>query len=120
MSLLSRHTRTKAISLIENIILSHGNNAVVFRADSDEQLYGSDDANFVEVGTIPIEMVATPHAELNNSVDALACLLPKEDVRPEDHLKIDGETYRVQTVTKQDLFGVVTHIVLKLVRLHGC
>jgi hypothetical protein len=46
-------------------------------------------------------------------------VLPALDVRPEDRVRSGADVFRVQTVVEERLFGVATHKVLKLVRIHG-
>ena len=119
MTLLSDPEKIRAAEDVKELILASGQEAVLLRAVPGERLYGSDDASFAEVGTFPLEFVETPPEDLNNKIDAVACVLPDVDIRPEDHLRADNEEFRVQTVEEERLFGVVTHKVLKLVRLHG-
>lgn len=119
MSLLTDPERNRAAEDVRALILSSGQEALLLRAVPGERLYGSDDASYAEVGTIPLEFVETPPEDLNNKIDAVACVLPDADVRPEDHVRADGGEFRLQTVEEERLFGVVTHKVLKLVRLHG-
>lgn len=86
---------------------------------SGEKLYGSDDEAFVEIGPVPCEIVLAPAEDLRQEVDGVASFLPNQDVRPGDRLRFLGVDYRVQTVKEESLFGVVTHRVAELVRLHG-
>jgi hypothetical protein len=63
--------------------------------------------------------VPTPPADLAGKIDATASVLPDADIRAEDRLEINGVMFRIQTVTPESLFGIVTHQRLELVRLHG-
>ena len=71
------------------------------------------------MGSFKLEFIRTPPKDLAKQVDALASVLPELDVRVEDRVRFAGCDYRVQTVVPQSLFGIVTHAVLELVRLHG-
>ena len=81
--------------------------------------YGSDDASYAKIGSIKLEFVETPPEDLLDKIDALACVLPDADVRPEDRVRECDISVRVETVEAEWLFGLVTHKVLKLVRLLG-
>ena len=119
MRLLNDREKALAASEIQALILASGQEADLLRSEPGERLYGSDDASYTKVGSFPLEFVETPPEELRDRIDATACVLPDLDVRTEDHVLHDGFTFRVQTVEEERLFGVVTHKVLKLVRLHG-
>jgi len=119
VTLLRDLEKIRAAEDVKELILASGQEAVLLRAVPGERLYGSDDASFAEVGTFPLEFVETPPEDLNNKIDAVACVLPGQDVQPEDRVQSGGDTFRVQTVEEERLFGVITHKVLKLVRLHG-
>ena len=69
--------------------------------------------------TFVLEVSETPPKDLAKQIDASASVLPELDVRVEDRVRFEECDYRVQTVAPQSLFGVVTHKVLELVRLHG-
>jgi len=119
VTLLSDPEKIRAADDVKELILASGQEAMLLRAVPGERLYGSDDAAFEEVGTFPLEFVETPPEDLNNKIDAVACVLPVQDVRPEDRVRTGADAFRVQTVEEERLFGVITHKVLKLVRLHG-
>ena len=119
MNLLTDNEKVSAAEDVQDLILALGQEAVLLRSQPGERLYGSDDATYEEVGSFPLEFVETPPEDLNNKIDAVACVLPEMDIRPEDHIRSGADEYRVQTIEDERLFGVVTHKVLKLVRLHG-
>ncbi|MHB9037076.1 MAG: hypothetical protein ACYC64_10430 [Armatimonadota bacterium] len=119
MSLLSAWEAACAASDVRALIESSGQTAVLFRCVSGERLYGSDDDPYSEVCTFKLEFVRTPPEDIANKVDATASVFPDLDVRPEDRVLVGGDSFRVQTVVEQSLFGVLTHKTLKLVRLHG-
>lgn len=119
MTLLSDPEKIRAADDVKELILASGQEAMLLRAVPGERLYGSDDAAFEEVGTFSLEFVETPPEDLNNKIDAVACVLPVQDVRPEDRVQTGEDAFRIQTVEEERLFGVITHKVIKLVRLHG-
>ncbi len=119
MSLLTNGEKELAAGDVRDLILASGQEADLLRSEPGERLYGSDDASYAKVETFPLEFVETPPEELRDKIDAVACVLPDLDARPEDRVQENGVTFRVQTVEAERLFGVVTHKVLKLVRLHG-
>jgi len=119
MTLLSSAEKKEAAWEVRRLILASGQEAMLLRKVTHEDLYGSDDATYEEVGAFPFEFVKTPPEELSQNIDATACVLPELQIGAEDRLRINGEKYRVQTVEEQRLFGVTTHKDLKLVRIHG-
>jgi len=120
MTLATEAERAQAVADIRAIILAAGQQAVLSRAVPGERLYGADEAEYAPVGTIPVECVPTPPEELSQKIDGTANVLPEAEVRAQDRLVIDGMTYRVQAIREERWFGVVTHQVVSLVRLHGC
>ena len=119
MHLLTEREKALAATDVRALILASGQEADLLRSEPGERLYGSDDASYTNVGSFPLEFVETPPEELRDRIDATACVLPDLDVRPEDRVLLNEVTFRVQTVEEKRLFGIVTHKVLKLVRLHG-
>lgn len=119
MRLLSDEEKAAATSDIRELITSSGQTAALLRKSSSENLYGSDEGEFLEVCTFALEFTATPPIDIAKRADALACVLPELDVRAEDRVRFEGRDYRTQSVAEQPLFGVVTHKVLELVKLHG-
>ena len=119
MSLLNDREQALAATDVRELILASGQQADLLRSEPGERLYGSDDASYTKVGSFPLELVETPPEDLRDKIDATACVLPDLDVRPDDRVREDGVIFRVQTVEEERLFGVMTHKVLKLVRLHG-
>ena len=119
MSLLTDHERALAAGDVRDLILASDQEADLLRSEPGERLYGSDDASYQKLGSFPLEFVEIPPEDLNQKIDAVACVLPELDVRPEDRVQENDVTFRVQTVDEQRLFGVATHKVLKLVRLYG-
>ena len=119
MSLLTQGEKSLAAGDVRDLILASDQEADLLRSEPGEQLYGSDDASYAKVGSFPLEFVEIPPEDLGQKIDAVACALPDVDVRPEDRVQENDVTFRVQTVEDERLFGVVTHKVLKLVRLHG-
>ena len=104
---------------VESLIAASDQTATLLRKQAGESLYGSDEGEFAEVCTFMLELSETPPKDLAKQIDALACVLNELDVRVEDRVRYAGCDYRVQTVAPQSLFGIVTHKVLELVRLHG-
>ncbi len=119
MSLLTDGEKELAAGDVRDLILASGQEADLLRSEPGERLYGSDDASYVVIRSFPLEFVQIPPEDLGHKIDAVACVLPEVDVRPEDRVQVNNDTFRVQTVEDERLFGVVTHKVLKLVRLHG-
>jgi hypothetical protein len=117
--LLSEKERAEAVADVARLILSSGQTAMVQRIVPGERLYGSDDETYIDIAEIPLELKETPPEELSDKIDAVASMLPDADVSSEDRLKTDSETYRIQSVEPAHFFGVVTHKILKLVKLHG-
>jgi hypothetical protein len=122
MALLSPAEKVALLAPVREMIESSGQQAILLRRVDGENLYGSDDAAYLPVqprAPFPIEFILTPPEDLSDHIDATACVLPEVDVRAQDRLQVGDAQYRVQTMVEQNLFGVVTHKVLKLVR-HVC
>ena len=119
MPLLSGPERAAAVSDVRALIAASSQGAAVLRREAGENLYGHDEGQFAQVDTIPLELNRTPPADLPGDIDAVASVLPEADVLAEDRLLTNSETYRVQTVVEERLFGVVTHKSLRLVKVHG-
>lgn len=119
MRLLSDIEKSAAAADVKELITSSGQMAVLLRKQTGEDLYGSDEGEFIEVCTFALEFVATPPIDIAQRADATASVLPELDVRVEDRVRFEGRDFRVQTVVLQSLFGIVTHKMLELVALHG-
>ena len=119
MKLLSDVEKVATAADVRELITSSGQTATLLRKQTGESLYGSDEGEFAEVCTFMLEMSEIPPKDLATQIDAAASVLPELDVRAEDRVLYGVCGYRVQTVAPQSLFGVVTHKVLELVRLHG-
>ncbi len=119
MKLLSDVEKATAAADVRELITSSGQTATLLRKQVGESLYGSDEGEFSEICSFPLELSETPPKDLAKQVDAVASVLPELDVRVEDRVRFDGRDFRVQTVSPQSLFGVLTHKVLELVVLHG-
>ena len=119
MTILTDSEKAITASEVRELITASDQTAVLLRKQTGENLYGSDEGAFAEVCTFVLELSETPPKDLAKQIDALACILNELDVRVEDRVRYAGCDYRVQTVAPQSLFGVVTHKVLELVRLHG-
>lgn len=119
MAILTNTEMTSAAAEVRELITASGQEAALLRKDGDEALYGSDDGEFGEVCRFPLEFSETPQEDLAKAVDGSACVLPDLDARVEDRVRFAGVDYRVQTVAEQSLFGVITHKMLELVKVHG-
>jgi hypothetical protein len=117
--MLTDYEKTQAASVVQRLILASGQEGRLLRVLAGERLFGSDEAPFMEICTLPLELVPTPPTDLTGKIDATASVLPDADVRAEDRLEISNVMFRIQTVTQENLFGIVTHQRLELVRLHG-
>ena len=93
--------------MVQRLIRASGITGSLLRAQSGERLFGSDEAQFAQVGTFPLELVPTPPADLAGKIDATAAVLPDIEILAEDRLEVGGQMYRVQTVTPENLFGIV-------------
>ncbi|MCE5322385.1 hypothetical protein LLG46_03600 [bacterium] len=119
MTILTDLEKAAAVAEVRNLITASGQSAALLRKQASENLYGSDEGEFVEFCVFHLEISETPPADIAQRVDATASVLPELDVRVEDRVRFYGRDFRVQTVAPQSLFGVVTHKVLELVVLHG-
>lgn len=119
MPLLSDREQAEAVAEVRRMILASGQTAQLLRAEPGENLFGHDDEAFVEGETIPIELNATPPDDLPGNIDAVASVLSEAPVQVEQRLKVGEETFRIQNVVEEHLFGVITHKTLRLVKIHG-
>lgn len=117
--ILTDPEKASAAAEVRELIISSGQMAALLRKQVGENLYGSDEGEFPEVCTFQLELSETPPKDLAKQVDAAASVLPELDVRVEDRVRFQGRDFRVQTIAPQILFGVMTHKVLELVKLHG-
>lgn len=116
-SLLSRCEQAQAVAQIRDMITSSSQTAVLLRKQEGENLYGTDEGEFAEVCSFPIELNQTPPTDLAKKIDARASVLPELDARATDRIHSAGVEYRIQTVVEESLFGIMTHKTLDLVLL---
>lgn len=116
---LTSEEQKQAATAVRLLIEASGMSAILLRAIPGERLYGSDTAAYAEVGEFPVEWFPDPPTDLGKAIDAVAHVLPELEVLPEDQIRYGGSHYRVQTAQYERLFSVITHQILKLVRLHG-
>lgn len=119
MTILTDSEKSAAASEVRDLIMASGQTATLLRKQTGENLYGSDEGEFAEACVFPLELSETPPADIAKRADAAASVLPELDVRVEDRVRFESRDFRVQTVSPQSLFGVLTHKVLELVSLHG-
>lgn len=118
MGILTDTEKAAAAGEVRSLIIASGQSATLLRKQTGENLYGTDEGAFADVGTFALEFSETPPADIAQKADAVASVLPELDVRVEDRVRFEGREFRVQAVAPQSLFGVVTHKVLELVMLH--
>ena len=111
--LLTEPEKEQAVRDVRELIISSGITASVLRIVPGENLYGSDDQEYAQIATIPVEIVHTPPEDLAGKIDATVSVLP------EDRLQIETVTYRIQTLEEEHFFGATTHKSIKLVKIHG-
>lgn len=116
--LLSSAEQAQAAAQVRELITSSGQTAILLRKLEGENLYGTDEDQFAEVCSFPLDPNLTPLVDLTKKIDGAASVLPELDVRATDRVRLAGIEYRVQTVVEESLFGVVTHKTLELVRLN--
>ena len=107
MNLLSTFEKNQMKRDVEEIIRTFGQKAKHLRKKSEENLYGTDDTTFEELGTFSIEFNEIPPEDLNQKIDATGSVLSDLDIRAEDHVQIKNEKFRVQTVNEQNSFGII-------------
>ena len=88
--------------------------------EGGDNLYGKDDLeDELILENVPLELVGVPHETLKQmNADALLSVLSDLDIREADRLEFDGVKYKVLNVTKENIFGVVSHKSVKLARLY--
>ena len=122
MTLVTDSERAQAVADVRAIILAAGQDAHVSPSGSrgNGSMARMRPSMRRSGVTIPVECVPTPPEELSQKIDGTAHALPDADIRVQDRLAMDGVSYRVQAIRPERWFGVVTHQVLSLVRVHGC
>lgn len=86
---------------------------------SAEKLYGTDDGPFVLDTEFPFEFVETPVEILTTKkADAVICVLPGQEIREGDRIEFDGIKYKALTCETMNIFGVVSHKVVTVARIH--
>lgn len=116
--LLTAKEQAEAAGDVARMILASNVVVPVLRKSPASSLYGSDDASFLEVVQIPIEIDEEPPIELSGKIDAIGTALPDANIIAEDRIVFQTRTYRVQAIHDEFLFGILTHKTLHLVTLH--
>ena len=116
--MLTQAEKEQAAREVRALIVGSDQTAILQRP-TGSRLYGSDDQAVVEVGTLAVEVVETPAVDLARNIDATGHVLPGADIKLADRLRLDGVEYRIQSIKRENLFGVTTHQVVKLVQLRG-
>ncbi len=82
-------------------------------------IYGSDDAPFVFDAEFQFEFVETPNETLTaQKCDAVISILPGQDINESDRVEFGSVMYKVVTVQIMNVFGVVSHKVVQVVRIY--
>ncbi len=77
MTILTDPEKAAAASEVRDFITASGQTATLLRKQTGENLYGSDEGEFVEVCAFPLELSETPPKDLARQADALASVLPE-------------------------------------------
>ena len=117
--LLNRQEQMEAVKATRELILAGGSEAKWLRPDSGQHIYGRDECPLVEIETLIVELNEKPRTELNQKIDATGSLLPDVAIQTEDVLEIGQHRFRVQGIKEERLFGVITHLQVDLVLIHG-
>ena len=80
---------------------------------------GSYEPEETSLGTVPLEFKQVSPEELKQlGADGVCSLLPDTDIREGDMLVYQGDRFRVTDVKRENCFGAVTHLTVKLERIY--
>ena len=119
--LLSAEERTKMSEDVGALIEAFSETAELIRpavagAGSFAGAYEPEESS---LGAIPIEFKQLSPEELKQlGADGVCSLLPDTDIREGDILIYRGDRYRVTDAKRENCFGTVTHITVKLERIY--
>ena len=120
MTILSDSEKTQAASDIRKMIEAGGQTARILRPVKAglDSFFGAHEAAEVEIAAFaPCELQDLPPEEVQQTGhDAALQLLPDADIAEGDFVEVAGIRYRVTDIAPQNLFGVVTHLELRLER----
>jgi len=106
---------------VRELIESTGQTGIRYTPDpSVENLYEKDSIPYLTGEEFPLEWQMLPADTLTKmKADAVINILPEQALNVEDRVRIEGETYKVLSVEKQNCFGTVSHKSIRLVKHHG-
>jgi hypothetical protein len=118
--LLSDRDKAFIVECTAKLITSSGQTGKRYVPDpSVEKIYGTDDAPFVLDCEFPFEFVETPPQILTTQkTDAAISVLPDQEINEGDRVEFEGVMYKVVTVEALNVFGVISHKVVTVVRLY--
>lgn len=121
MSFLTSSEHDAAKTDVAAMIAASGLEASLWRRDASESgRYGEEDSAYADLGvTFPFEWHPRPKETLtSDSHDAEIHVLPDLDIREEDRVIWNGQTFKVLNVVPENLFGATTHQLVRLARVH--
>ncbi|HOC93346.1 MAG TPA: hypothetical protein PKH33_13405 [bacterium] len=118
--LLSDKDKAFIAECTAELITSSGQTGKRYVPDPNaEKIYGTDDAPFILDCEFPFEFVETPPQILTTQkTDAAISVLPDQEINEGDHVEFNGVQYKVLTVEALNVFGVVSHKVVTVAKLH--
>ena len=120
MTILSDSEKMQAVSDIRAMIEAGGTTARILRPAKAglDSFFGAHEAAEVEIAAaIACELQDLPPEEVQQTGhDAALHVLPDVDVAEGDFTEVNGVRYRVTDRVEHNLFGVVTHLELRLER----
>jgi len=119
--LLSDRDKAFIAECTAELIASSGQTGKRYVPDpNSEKIYGTDDAPFILDCEFPFEFVTTPIQILTSErADAAISVLPDQEINEGDRVEFEGVMYKVVTVEALNVFGVISHKVITVVRLYS-
>lgn len=120
-NLVTATERAQAVADVQSLIESSGLEGGLFRrSDAPKSRYGEEESEYEDTGiTFPFEWRPKPKETLSGDTpDAEIHVLPGLDIREGDRIRHDATDWKVLNVTEENLFGAVTHKLVRLARVY--
>ncbi len=119
--LLSSEDRTKMSEDVGALIEAFSETAELIRptVSGAGSFTGAYEPEETSLGTVPIEFKQLSPEELKQlGADGVCSLLSDTDIREGDILVYQGDRYRATNVKRENCFGAVTNLTVKLERIY--
>ena len=121
MNLVTPTEQAQAVADVQSLTDSSGLEAGLFRRnDAPKSRYGEEESEYEDTGVMfPFEWRPKPKETVSGDThDAEIHVLPGLDIREEDRIQHEGKYWKVLNVIEENLFGTVTHKLVRLARVY--